>query len=164
MNKIIILLVMFLSCSVVFSQKKSRIGYQLEYSCYNENVLIIHTNQKLSDEVEASYFSKTKFPLVKSMLTIDGITEVKVDQYEIHLTKANLFQWKSLFPKIKATLSNEFNSLLLAAKAPIYGSCLGLMRYPKQEKSPIGKRIVRNNWYGYSMYFGSLTLTATDTY
>lgn len=162
MKKIIIFLITLMLVSNAFSQKKNRVGYQLEYSCYNENVLVIHTQKKLSDNVEASYFSKTEYPLVKSMLSIDGIIEVRVDRYEVHLTKANLFQWKSIFPKVKSILSNEFNSSLLEIKTPIYGSCVGLSKNSKS--GVVWRGVVQGNFSIYFNNFGSPLLTATATY
>ncbi len=83
----------------------------------NRNILCFNLNQRISYEllnsithttIEDEPLTPDQKSLLLKILEIDGVTEVGIDQYDITVEKAPMFDWKKIETAVLSLISNNF--------------------------------------------------------
>lgn len=100
-------------------KRKRRLRYKFEFFP-NQNMVGIHTNVQFgrefisvgSDSYGISRFSgdESKIPdVLKHVEHVEGVVGAHVRDYEIHVTKGDVFSWEEILPAIEAILALDLN-------------------------------------------------------
>ncbi len=79
----------------------------------NPDVMTIHVGARLSDELTFRSEYNAKLPLVADLRSIEGITEVHLDQYSVEITRNWNTKWRTIMNRIDEVIACHVDSLIV---------------------------------------------------